>query len=598
MKKISILSALLSLSVLGSCFTPSTNEPSESPSVTPTKQPSSTPTKPKDGVLLNLVDGIVTVGGLIKDAKTGEVLDKNIKVVFDGKDKDKLEKLSLESKTGQFTFTLKKGVKPSKENPIVVKAIVEADGYFSSSEDLEITSDSTNVFDIKLVNVKSPPQGVNTNEKQLVLNNGKLNENVTINLLNNSNNTKASLNIKPDTIMRDRSGNVLTGNMNMEVGFFDSQDPNSLQAFPGGFRATVTSTGENSGFFTTGGFLSVRIKDSTGKEVSTFSNPIDIDMTMPKGTINPETKQPLKVGDTIGVWSYDENTGKWKFENTAKVNGTDSNGNFTLKFTASHLSYWNLDWFDDNTCNPKLKFKWKNNKKYYPVEVKVEFEGIGTQPWVHDGHLEDDENFLYNFPTDRPIKFMFSANGIDLQTKTVTLKPKSTNNNKQYWWERGRECQGDIEVDIDIEKVKLPKIVKLPYEIYFKVQNLFNKDEFKEFLEKLAFLSSSEAESIVNAIYTDNNQKSISETDYTKLQSAGINSFTILRIKNALENKYYPVIPVWYRNSTKGSDWRLAYTNAGYWGGSEGHTFFVGDKYEFKVIYEGQEYKQEGVSKL
>jgi len=587
MKNFSILSALISLSILSSCITPSTNnEPTQEPSIKPTQKPSIAPTKPKDGVLINLVDGIVTIGGIIKDAKTNQILDKKVKVIFDGKDKDKLEKLSLESETGQFTFNLKKGVKPSKENPIIIKAIVEADGYFSSSEDLEITNESTSTFDIKLVNVKDPPSGVDTKENRLVLNNGKLTENINVNLFNSTNNTKASISIKPDTIMKDKNGNVLNGNVNMEVGFFDSQDTNSLQAFPGGFRATVTtSSNENSGFFTTGGFLSIRIKDSSGKEVSTFSNPVEIDMTMPKGTINPETRQPLKVGDTIGIWSYDEDTGKWKSETTAKVNGIDTNGNFTLKFTASHLSYWNLDWFEDTTCNPKLKFKWKNNKKYYPVDVKAEFEGMGMQPWIHDGHLEDDDNQLYNFPTSRPIKFIFSANGIELGSKVVSLKSKKSNEE--------RDCEEDIIVDLDIEKIKLPKVIKLPYEVYFKIQNLFNKNEFGKFLEKLAWLSGDQAQKITSIIYENNDkQKSINDEDFDKLKNRGIDSFTIERVKNAISNKYYPVVPVWYRNVTKGSDWRLVYTNSGY-SGSEGYTFFVGDKYEFKVIFEGQEYKQE-----
>jgi len=170
-KKITILSSLISLSLLSSCLTPSTNEPKTGPSASPNQQNNNNNNtfKPKDGVLINLMDGIVTVGGLIKDAKTNEVLNKDVKVTFDGKDKDKLETLTINSKTGQFTFNLKKGVKPSKENPIVVKAIVEADGYFSSSEDLEITSEYTNLFDIKLVDVKNPPSGVNTNQKNLVI---------------------------------------------------------------------------------------------------------------------------------------------------------------------------------------------------------------------------------------------------------------------------------------------------------------------------------------------------------------------------------------------------------------------------------------------
>lgn len=64
----------------------------------------------------------------------------------------------------------------------------------------------------------------------------------------------------------------------------------------------------------TGGFTSIELTDEKGNKAATFSNPMEITMQIPKGTINPDTGKEIKTGDKIGIWSYDTTTGQWKYE--------------------------------------------------------------------------------------------------------------------------------------------------------------------------------------------------------------------------------------------------------------------------------------------
>ena len=59
---------------------------------------------------------------------------------------------------------------------------------------------------------------------------------------------------------------------------------------------------------------------------------------------------PLEVGHVFPVWSYEESTGKWSFEQFGEVkeNGTDDT--FDVVVNVNHLSYWNLDFFVQQGC--------------------------------------------------------------------------------------------------------------------------------------------------------------------------------------------------------------------------------------------------------
>lgn len=165
----------------------------------------------------------------------------------------------------------------------------------------------------------------------------------------------AKITIPANTVARDANGVAASGGLTLTVTKYSNNETQSLQAFPGGFAPTVSDPNssylgagvtEASGNFITGGFAQFNVTDSTGKAIKNFDTPVTLTIDLPKGSKNPETGVSLVAGDIYPIWSFDETTGKWAFEQNGTIrekSPVDAN-NFEVVFTSKHLSYWNLDW--------------------------------------------------------------------------------------------------------------------------------------------------------------------------------------------------------------------------------------------------------------
>lgn len=164
----------------------------------------------------------------------------------------------------------------------------------------------------------------------------------------------AKIVIPAGTVAKDASGNVASGSLKLSVIKYSNAEADSLAAFPGGFAVSaVTETGTTAtGPFVTGGFAQFNVTDSTGKAIKNFDTPVQLSIDLPKTSINPNTKATVKAGDTYPVWSFDEITGKWKFEANGVISEKtpEDPSNFQVNFSANHLSYWNLDYFGSENC--------------------------------------------------------------------------------------------------------------------------------------------------------------------------------------------------------------------------------------------------------
>lgn len=165
----------------------------------------------------------------------------------------------------------------------------------------------------------------------------------------------AKIFIPAGTVAKDASGTPASGSLKLTVTKYSNAEADALAAFPGGFApAATTSTGSTTtGPFVTGGFAQFNVTDSTGKAIKNFDTPIQLTIDLPKTSKHPSTGVTVKAGDTYPVWSFDEVTGKWKFETNgtiAEKTPVDTN-NFQVSFSSNHLSYWNLDFFDSQVPN-------------------------------------------------------------------------------------------------------------------------------------------------------------------------------------------------------------------------------------------------------
>jgi len=181
-----------------------------------------------------------------------------------------------------------------------------------------------------------------------------------------------------------------------------ADDTSSLEAFPGGLNLDVDN-GDGStagGNFTSGGFVAIELRNEDGQVVKSFGtdengnpNTLEVAMTVDKNTKTPcpikvgegesvedaakrgftqknaENKgggiclspvaQPvaLEAGHVFPVWSYEESTGQWSFEQFGEVteSSTGDADTFDVVVKVDHLSYWNLDFFAQQGC-PRVDF--------------------------------------------------------------------------------------------------------------------------------------------------------------------------------------------------------------------------------------------------
>lgn len=135
----------------------------------------------------------------------------------------------------------------------------------------------------------------------------------------------------PVDAFADAAGNPFTGNVLVEFKYFDPTQPGSIDAFPGNFYGTQTDGTET--MFESYGFISASFFQA--------SNPT-VELNLADGkTAQLTSAIPYALQgnapETIPMWYYDEDEGKWMEQGTATKVGTNYVG------SVSHFTYWNFD---------------------------------------------------------------------------------------------------------------------------------------------------------------------------------------------------------------------------------------------------------------
>ncbi|MFN8673251.1 MAG: hypothetical protein U0457_14365 [Candidatus Sericytochromatia bacterium] len=475
-------------------------------------------------IKVNLNSDLISILGKVLDSKTQKSINKKVSINIDGSDKDKFEKTTYTFENGEIKLSLKKGIKATAQNPLNFTIVAKSEGYFSSSTEFQLKDDKNNLFSINLVDINNPPVGVaaleTKNNKADA--NGALVEKINLSINEPKSGSTLSVNLPANTILKDSEGKPLSGNVTANIGYFNNQSDSSFNAFPGGLNnATVDKNGKKeTGYFMTGGFTSIELTDEKGNKAATFSNPMEITMQIPKGTINPDTGKEIKTGDKIGIWSYDTTTGQWKYETEGAV-GELSNNNFIVKYTAQHLSYWNLDWHYDNKCNPKLRLIW--NGSPIPVAVTAKFEG---QYWSFPTTLRDEVNDLFNVPTDRNITFTAMFGNKEVGKTSIKL---------------GESCP---EIKLNISSESLPVMREIPVYVYLRSKTEFTFDEIKTLANNFG-VSESQQKIMFDYFKNNNIKEPVALTDdiVSKLDAQGVKN--LKNLKSLLGQKVSPSAPLY-----------------------------------------------------
>lgn len=296
----------------------------------------------------------------IEDIVNPEKLDGNNKLTVEvlGTDSDKFVTNSGEniSKLKVVNGNIALAVNPNKASSTPLKVLLRVSGedYLTTTIPLEMFPDDTLVTQsINIVNKLNTVQGIDFIENNKPLSNNTLDNNYTITTPKTKASTKTEITVEAGTVFQDINGNDITGdNLKSEVAHFSLDTPESIASFPGGLKP-LRVTDENGdeiedSAFLTAGFTSIDMFVGD-KEVKNFSKPISVSMEIPNDYINPETGNNIEVGDEIKIWSYNDE-GEWSFHKKGTVT-MNSDGNYNITFTTTHLSWYNLDYHYWGVCS-------------------------------------------------------------------------------------------------------------------------------------------------------------------------------------------------------------------------------------------------------
>jgi hypothetical protein len=226
--------------------------------------------------------------------------------------------------------------------------------------------------------------------------------------------------IPAGTQLRDRDGTALSGNVTATVVHFDNTSDDALQAFPGGFAVQITNPEEvnvngidgaisnNEVTFETAGFTAIEIQDESGRTAKQLGagQSYTLRIDIPAGTNNPQTRLPVQVGDSIPVWSFDNNVGQWQFEGTGVV-ASDVNG-FFVEFTSDHFSVWSLAWYYSSTCTATINVNREGGgaeSRSLKTRAKFSTGGGYLVPGQYSG---DGTITLFDVPRGRDLDLQFN----------------------------------------------------------------------------------------------------------------------------------------------------------------------------------------------
>lgn len=319
-----------------------------------------------DNINININTAIYKSPTLIRfvNANTASTVQPgNFTVNITGKDADKvvMETGGTNFKTvdGFLQLSLVRNVSPIIGNPIKFNVSVANESFAPISQTIIIADTTASTKIIRMVEYANPAEGTSSVISTATLNNGVAGLQKIVTPTTGSVTETATITIPEGTAMKDASGNTINASsLKTSIVYFNAISPVSLSAYPGGLSPTniIGQSGPITGGtnFITAGLVSIKMT-AGGTEVKKFGSPINVSMQINDELTNPVTDNPYAKGDTIPIWSMDDATGQWKYESTGTI-ALDNNNKLYVDFAASHLSSWNLDYIQSNSCNKPLKY--------------------------------------------------------------------------------------------------------------------------------------------------------------------------------------------------------------------------------------------------
>lgn len=396
---------------------------------------------------------------------------KNFIVTISGRDAAKVVVESggtdFKAVNGLLPLALLSGVTPTPQNPVIFNVYADIPGFAPVSQSIILTDTAPSVRSVFAVDYANPVKGTAAFIKSTALNSGVSGAITMSTQANADMNETTTIAIQDGTQMFDGDGNAISaGTLQTKVIHFGTGTTSSLESFPGGLTAPDAIGKDGNPIpggvtFVTGGLVSIRML-AGGTDVKKFSKPLNVTMGISSNIINPGTNQAVAAGDSIPIWSLNEQTGQWKYESMAVV-APAGDGKLAVRFQAAHLSCWNLDWWwsqfgSYGTCNNPLKVIVHADPSICGGNFEVTLETEANQ---YLGALHGTELFngftctFANTPVIEKAKIVITNNATGkIEVQSILFKPCE---------------QGVIEVTIGVPPI--PDIVTVNINVQGKCTN-------------------------------------------------------------------------------------------------------------------------------
>lgn len=202
------------------------------------------------------------------------------------------------------------------------------------------------------------------------------------------------------------NGEVFNGKVFVTAKYLDPQATDLSDKMPGGLMADAANG--NTVILGTLGMMAVELRDDAGNE-------LQLDPLKPA-----EVQFPIRTStapETIQLWSFDENKGRWKEEGIA----TKTSDFYVAK--VSHFSFWNCDapFPLVEVCGRVVD---EQGNPIPNVQVAVQAEGLG----VAYGYTDSEGNYCGKMPKNAVLKITFNKfNYCNQEGNSITVGPFTTN---------------------------------------------------------------------------------------------------------------------------------------------------------------------------
>lgn len=300
-------------------------------------------TKPTKDFVINVNSNIISYTATFDftDARTGAV-PPGLSVALTGADAGVIYDYSgtkaLQLSNGKLTVGVHPNSNPVGNATLSFNIIATADNYLPVN--IPVTIGSTNYnqnFSVPIINTDTPPNGVGTREQNNTLTGGTTTAGFSVATTTNTfTATSIGLTIPAGTQLRNAANTVISGNsVNSVLASFDPvQDIPSISIPGGQVQTNVTGGPSSSVVFQPAGFATVILKVGN-TEVKNFSQSVSVQLGLNATTYNPVTNAVIKAGDVLDIYSYQVETGAWRYESAATI--TTTGGRLFANFSVNHL---------------------------------------------------------------------------------------------------------------------------------------------------------------------------------------------------------------------------------------------------------------------